>query len=358
MTTMGALSNIAGLWHNTGSNFVNVSIPGLPGVYNCSLAWGDYDNDGRLDFLFTGTGGGFGLPKPVGQLWHNQIPATNSPPAAPTGLTFRATTGGALLSWNSSPGMSYNVRAGSTPGGSDLLASEVNVTNGFRRVPAMGNAMPSSSLPLTGITNAQTIYWSVQAVNNSFTGGPFASETNFYSAIVTTMADSGPGSLRLAATNPVTPKLITFDPSLAGQTITLTSGQITLSNYGGPTQTMPPMPGSPAIDGCVNGTAFTTDQRGFPRVIGIYADIGAVEGVFNPSFPLTGATRLTNGAVRFGFANLGGPSYTVLAGTNAAAPLNTWSNLGAPVESPTGTFTFTDTQATNYPQRYYRVTAP
>jgi PKD repeat protein len=50
-----------------------------------------------------------------------------------------------------------------------------------------------------------------------------------------------------------------------------------LGNYGGPTPTMPPLTGSPAIDGCTGGTSFTTDQRGFPRVFGSFADIGAVE---------------------------------------------------------------------------------
>ncbi len=45
-----------------------------------------------------------------------------------------------------------------------------------------------------------------------------------------------------------------------------------LGNYGGLTQTMPPLPGSPAIDG---GGTVTNDQRGFPR-IGI-PDIGAAE---------------------------------------------------------------------------------
>ena len=47
-----------------------------------------------------------------------------------------------------------------------------------------------------------------------------------------------------------------------------------LGNYGGPTQTMPPLPGSPAID--AGGTTnLTTDQRGFPRVS--IPDIGAAE---------------------------------------------------------------------------------
>jgi hypothetical protein len=62
--------------------------------------------------------------------------------------------------------------------------------------------------------------------------------------------------------------------------VNLTSGNpllAPLGNYGGPTPTMPPLPGSPAIDGCTSGTGFATDQRGFPRAIGPFADIGAVE---------------------------------------------------------------------------------
>src|SRR5581483_1296306 len=49
-----------------------------------------------------------------------------------------------------------------------------------------------------------------------------------------------------------------------------------LGNYGGPTPTMPPLLGSPAINAGA-ATGLTTDQRGFPRVVGSAPDIGAVE---------------------------------------------------------------------------------
>jgi hypothetical protein len=45
----------------------------------------------------------------------------------------------------------------------------------------MGNAMLRHSLPLTGVTNGQTVYWSVQAVDSAFAGGPFATETSVVS---------------------------------------------------------------------------------------------------------------------------------------------------------------------------------
>jgi hypothetical protein len=83
-----------------------------------------------------------------------------------------------------------------------------------------------------------------------------------------------------------------------------------------------------------------------------------VEGLFDPSFPLVNITALGSGNVQFSFNNLSGLSFTVLASTNVAAPLNTWVNLGSAVEASPGTFQFTDTQATNYPQRFYQVRGP
>ena len=53
-----------------------------------------------------------------------------------------------------------------------------------------------------------------------------------------------------------------------------------LGNYGGPTQTMALLPGSPAIDAGSNAliaAGVTTDQRGLPRIVNGTVDIGAYE---------------------------------------------------------------------------------
>jgi hypothetical protein len=49
-----------------------------------------------------------------------------------------------------------------------------------------------------------------------------------------------------------------------------------------------------------------------------------------------------------------------MASTDAAAPPNTWSNLCPAIETSPGSgqFQFTDPQAMNYPQRFYRVSSP
>src|SRR6185369_4223337 len=66
------------LWRNTGNGFTNVTAavaPGLPHGAYTSIAWGDYDNDGRLDFLIAGTTGSIcdecDLPDGFTQIWRN-----------------------------------------------------------------------------------------------------------------------------------------------------------------------------------------------------------------------------------------------------------------------------------------------
>jgi len=70
--------------------------------------------------------------------------------------------------------------------------------------------------------------------------------------------------------------------------------------------------------------------------------------------------KLGDGSVQFAFSNASGLTYHVLASPDMAVPLNTWSNLGPATEAPPGSgqFQFTDHQATNHPQRFYRVTSP
>ncbi len=72
-----------------------------------------------------------------------------------------------------------------------------------------------------------------------------------------------------------------------------------LGNYGGPTQTMPPLPGSPAIGAGVAGIPGypfpSTDQRGYPRTQNGLTDLGAVElptiqFTANPTNAAVGAT--------------------------------------------------------------------
>ena len=103
-----------------------------------------------------------------------------------------------------------------------------------------------------------------------------------------------------------------------------------LGNFGGPTQTMPPLAGSPAIDAGDDSAAslLVTDQRGYPRLSGAHVDIGAVEAQFapanNPPLLMNSALfhRQRRRHFQFMFTNVPDADFTVLASTNVALPLS------------------------------------
>ncbi len=246
------------VWRNTGSGFTNVTVPGLPGNFDNSVAWGDYDNDGRLDFLVAGRIDGGS----VSQLWRNTVVSSNTPSAAPTGLSATVSGDSVVLSWNPpaddhtpAAGLSYNVRIGTAPGASDIVSAPA-LTNGVLLVPRMGAAR-NGSAAFHQLKPGRTYYWSVQAVDSGFVGSAFAAEQQF-----------------------------TIDPLL-----------------------------------------------------------------INP-------VRHANGVFEFGFTSTPGASFVALATTNLSLSLSNWTLLGSPTEIAPGQFQFTDLQAPNNPQRFYRVRSP
>jgi hypothetical protein len=59
-----------------------------------------------------------------------------------------------------------------------LLSSHA-AADGLRRLPGLGNAQMRHNLLLAGMAPGQSVYWSVQAVDTAFVGGPFAPEGTF-----------------------------------------------------------------------------------------------------------------------------------------------------------------------------------
>jgi hypothetical protein len=137
-----------------------------------------------------------------------------------------------------------------------------------------------------------------------------------------------------------------------------------LGNYGGPTQTMPPLPGSPAIGaGSVAANTFATDQRGYPRTLNGLIDLGAVElqsPAANP--PVLENITVPAGGVanglQFTFTNAPAADFTVLTATNVSLALTNWTVLGEVQQVAPGQYQFTDPQAATNLARFYRVRSP
>ena len=137
-----------------------------------------------------------------------------------------------------------------------------------------------------------------------------------------------------------------------------------LGNYGGPTQTMPPLPGSPVIGaGSVSANAFATDQRGYPRLQNGLIDLGAVElqspaanppVLANITVPAGGGTN----GLQFTFTNAPVADFTVLTATNVSLPLTNWTVLGEVLQVAPGLYQFTDPQAATNMVRFYRMRSP
>jgi len=136
-----------------------------------------------------------------------------------------------------------------------------------------------------------------------------------------------------------------------------------LGNYGGPTQTMPPWPGSPAIDaGSVAANTFSTDQRGYPRTQNGLIDLGAVEVQSPAASPpvLANITVPAGGGngLQFTFTNAPAADFTVLTATNVSLALTNWTVLGEVQQVAPGQYQFTDPQAATSMARFYRVRSP
>ena len=181
ITDLTETNLISKIYHNNGDGTFTDIGAGLPGVRNGAIAWGDYDNDGDLDLLLTGQTASGQL---ITRIYRNESVVKNTPPTAPSGLSASVSGQQVTLNWLAASdaqtpalGLTYNIRVGTRPGGVDIVSPQ-SASDGFRRVPQMGNAQHRL---FSRVVNLQggIYYWSVQAVDTAFAGGPFAPEQTF-----------------------------------------------------------------------------------------------------------------------------------------------------------------------------------
>jgi predicted nucleotidyltransferase len=142
-----------------------------------SVALGDVDNDGDLDFAA-------GYYSHENLVYRNNSAVANTPPSAPTGLSTTVSGAGPYdmtFSWAAATdaetpalGLTYSLRVGTSPGGDEIMPSHAITSPNVRLIPAMGNVQHNTSWMLTLPTG--TYYWSVQAIDTGFAGSAWAAE--------------------------------------------------------------------------------------------------------------------------------------------------------------------------------------
>lgn len=172
------------IYHNAGNGDFTDSAASLKDVVSGSAAWGDYDRDGRLDLLLTGSG--------VANIYHNEGAAPNTAPSTPNNLQAACSAQDCTLTWMApaddhtpANGLTFNVRVGTTPGGGEVVTPMALTNSGYRLVPRMGNAGERLSFYLQGLAPNTTYYWSVQAIDTASAGSPFSTESTFASGALT-----------------------------------------------------------------------------------------------------------------------------------------------------------------------------
>lgn len=200
--------------------------------------------------------------------------------------------GGTLTVTNST--LSSNT-AGGGKGGGIFNSGTLTVTNSTLR---SNGAVSGGGIRNTGtlaLTNATLSGNTGDAIGDSggILNGGTVTLTNTIVAGNTTF-HSGPDLLGTIATGGHN-----LFGTTSGATITLGPGDLVnptpllgpLGSFGGPTQTIPLLAGSPAIDAgsdavCAGATVGNKDQRGITRPFGVHCDIGAFEyQVVNPLPP-------------------------------------------------------------------------
>lgn len=156
----------------------------FPGGLFGTSSWGDFDNDGDLDIFSLGFDEARGNVAVALRNFLALYPR-NRAPEAPGQSALVSTDGDQLtLSWTAgsdsatpTPGLTYNIRIGTTEGGSEIM-SAMATPSGSRMVAANGNAQHNLSWKLSGLAPG-TYYWAVQAIDTSFKGSPFSVERSF-----------------------------------------------------------------------------------------------------------------------------------------------------------------------------------
>lgn len=137
------------------------------------IAAGDYDGDNKTDLLVGGV------------LYRNNTHNINYRPTPPENIIIYAFGDSVRVEWqpgsdNSTPpgALTYNLRLGTTPGGSNIVSPKAH-ENGLRKVVEPGNLGSGTSVTLKHLARDSVYYLAIQSIDNSLIGSEFSVEHMF-----------------------------------------------------------------------------------------------------------------------------------------------------------------------------------
>jgi hypothetical protein len=178
--------NVSGINRNEGDDEFLPMTDLFVRLMRCSLQAADFDNDGDLDFVLAGTSLS---GTPATYLYKNADGSNtyhvNTAPTIPGGLLSEVIDNNVALSWDLSTddhtaqaALSYNIRMGMTSEGCEIMPPMAAPADGFRKVPGNGNTGQNITWEIDDLQPG-TYYWSVQAIDQAFLGSAFAPEQTF-----------------------------------------------------------------------------------------------------------------------------------------------------------------------------------
>ncbi|MBN2010171.1 VCBS repeat-containing protein [candidate division KSB1 bacterium] len=161
---------------NTGVTDIQADLVGVEDGY---VHWVDYNRDGSLDLLVTGSGTA-GTEQTV--LYKNVGVTANLPPSEPTNLRSAVRADSIIFQWDAATddntpqvALNYNIRVGSWSNEVDIKSANADPSMGNLYIIGNGNAPNRLSWVLTEL-NPGTYYWSVQAIDGAYMPSMFAAE--------------------------------------------------------------------------------------------------------------------------------------------------------------------------------------
>jgi hypothetical protein len=120
------------------------------------------------------------------KIYRNDFSLPNILPETPANLSVWYNVNEVILSWDKSYDpqtlqncLTYNIRIGTVQGESDILSPMSHIDNGYRKIIDFGNTQNVNEYKFKNPEAGITYFWSVQALDNTFSASAFAEEVSF-----------------------------------------------------------------------------------------------------------------------------------------------------------------------------------